>query len=748
MVNIKAITKKSLSNFGRNQRILLIALILIAVVLGLIIPVYVTPNSLYRVFPEYTYKPKDLSNEDLIATFPFSYTDEVATEEARAEAAKAVLPYFTYSLDTTNRVEEKASEFVAAFSTGRDEATAFCMGYGIEPSALISRFLSLSEDEKSIALTYLRSIVKYTMDGGVFKSEDVIASHRSGYDSVTLERPSLYGYEPERSEVKLSDVETDLNVYNAFSEWYMNGMLDLSSDVIGFLFYAAESLVEPNVFYDLSRTENLRADAEKAVEPVRIVINEGDYLLRKDSIVTEQQLRTIKTINGTAINYTIPEYIGRALFLIVVTLAAVFAVFSMIDRPYRIPFYTFFLLFGFLITLAFTFFVVFYALSQDIHAVTQFLPFLVMPLLLTSLMNKKRFGFIEGLLYAAYMMFMPTSNSFTFFYIVIMVQISIMVVSECTTRLDYIANAFEIMLLMMFTTLVFHMIEGRAWVNIPNELLVVAINSLFSCLIADILLPIIDDKFNIPSKSRLKELSDSDNPLLREMKDKAEGTFNHASCVSDMAYEACKAIGANAELAKTGALFHDVGKSDQPQYFIENQPSGYNVHNDINDPLISVSYIRAHVPNGVRKVQERNFPREVVDIVAQHHGNDVISFFYKKAKEINPNVSDVKFRYDSDIPRSKEAAVVMLADVVEAATKSMSFTPEEAKDKDVIKRKYLDFMDRTIINKLKDGQLDGCTLTTSDFSLVKAAFLKVLLGRDHHRISYDVGKDSKQGGGK
>ena len=213
----------------------------------------------------------------------------------------------------------------------------------------------------------------------------------------------------------------------------------------------------------------------------------------------------------------------------------------------------------------------------------------------------------------------------------------------------------------------------------------------------------------------------------------AQGTYNHVKNVSDLAYEGAVAIGANAELALVGARYHDIGKMVHPEYFIENQ-SDKNAHDSISSQL-SRSIIKSHVRLGTEKGKEVGLPQEVLDIIGEHHGNDLIRFFYNEAlKNVSKNstVEKEDFMYDGNIPSTKESAIVMLADCVEAATRTLKKPSLQRYDK---------FITNIISDKIAYGQLDNSNLTITDLKKLKEAFIPTLLGRDHHRISYDNDKE-------
>jgi putative nucleotidyltransferase with HDIG domain len=262
----------------------------------------------------------------------------------------------------------------------------------------------------------------------------------------------------------------------------------------------------------------------------------------------------------------------------------------------------------------------------------------------------------------------------------------------------------------------------------------VAFNGFISGILALGFLTPLESLLNTASVFRLMDLSDLNNPLMRRMLLTAAGTYNHSILVASLAENACKRIGANALLARVGAYYHDIGKMDQPEYFVENQ-KGENKHDEIN-PSLSASVIRSHVKKGLEKARSLHLPQQVIDIIAEHHGNSVIAYFYNEAREKDPSVNPEDFSYTGMPPSSKESAVVMLADTAEAACRTL--------DKPSVPR--LDKFIRQLINaKVEHGQLDNCGLTFRDISVIKDSFVQILAGYYHSRIEYPEQKELRKG---
>lgn len=257
-------------------------------------------------------------------------------------------------------------------------------------------------------------------------------------------------------------------------------------------------------------------------------------------------------------------------------------------------------------------------------------------------------------------------------------------------------------------------------------------NAVFSPVLTYGLLIFFERVFNVTTDLTLLELSDFNQPLLRQLSEKAPGTFHHSMLLGNLAEAAAEAIGANSILARVGAYYHDIGKMLKPEYFVENQVGGHNRHVRLK-PRMSALIIAAHVKEGIELGRQYGLPRQVLDFIPQHHGTTLMSFFYDKAvrqasrKPLKDKLAEEDFRYPGPKPQSKETGIVMLADSVEASTRALNdMTPQtlESAIENMTKQRFL------------DGQFDECELTLRDLTKIKEAFFKILIGIHHHRLQY------------
>jgi putative nucleotidyltransferase with HDIG domain len=261
-----------------------------------------------------------------------------------------------------------------------------------------------------------------------------------------------------------------------------------------------------------------------------------------------------------------------------------------------------------------------------------------------------------------------------------------------------------------------------------------ALNGLLSPVIVYGILPVIESIFDVTTDLSLLEFSNLNHPLLKRLSMEASGTYHHSIIVGNMSEAAAQAIGANSLLARVGSYYHDVGKIEKAEYFAENMLSGGNPHEKLN-PRMSALILMNHVKKGLELARQYRLPSSIVEIIAQHHGKTLMSFFYQKAVKKNghEDTSENVYRYTGPRPQSREAAIVMLADAVEAASRSLK-EPTHSRLKGVI--------EDLVNERFREGQLNECPLTLLDLEQIKASFLMILGGTFHMRVEYPEKEES------
>ena len=267
------------------------------------------------------------------------------------------------------------------------------------------------------------------------------------------------------------------------------------------------------------------------------------------------------------------------------------------------------------------------------------------------------------------------------------------------------------------------------WIGFPGRYLIIILNGVVSSIVVLGVLPVFEYLFNTATNISLLELADFHHPLLERMIQGAPGTYHHSLIVGNLSETACSAVGANALLARIGAYYHDIGKLQKPEYFSENQDQLESKHDNLA-PTMSKLVIMNHVKEGVELAKKYHLNPALIDFIQQHHGNSLVYYFYRRALEGIEDDEEIKeegFRYPGPKPNSKETAIVLLADSVEAAARALK-EPSPGKIEELVHK--------VINNKFIDGQLDACELTLKDLEKISAVFIRLLCGIYHNRRSY------------
>jgi putative nucleotidyltransferase with HDIG domain len=252
------------------------------------------------------------------------------------------------------------------------------------------------------------------------------------------------------------------------------------------------------------------------------------------------------------------------------------------------------------------------------------------------------------------------------------------------------------------------------------------LNGIFVIVILLVFMPLFEKVFSRTTNIKLIELSDFNTPLLKKLMLEAPGTYHHSIMTADIAEQVANVMNENSLLARVGAYYHDIGKLKNPQYFIENQTSNCNPHDDLT-PVMSSLVLISHVKDGIVLARKYNIDNEIINIIEQHHGTTPIQVFYYRALKINPNTNIENFRYPGPKPITKVAAIVMMADSCEAACRSIE-EPTFIRIKDMV--------EKIINNKFIDEQFSHCPMTLKDFESIRNSIISTIIGIYHARIEY------------
>lgn len=694
------------------------------------IPILLSSNMLFSIKTTKDYVANELSDEDLVSPLSFSFIDEDATEGKKDEEERKINPYFTYNYNASLLMKSRAQEafdYLVNDKELKDEEL-------INIERVLLELKSDSEKNYENA-AILRETIDYFISQGIFSLSDITFVLQEGKKNVIINQSEELPYALSGKTVNIGSIITDNSVRSVvYQSLLMNypssNLLDLQiiADI-------SQHILKQNVFYDEIYTENQILKVRQSVEPVVVKVEKGDYILKKDTLVTNEMLYTLQVLNSKrVIGLSIVSAIPRVLIIVILLLIWFIYSINKIQYSYRRVQYTNILLSLFLVSLVLGFLISWKSIDLGIKSFDSLMPFLLVGMIAVTITNNINYGIASVLALASVYSFWPSSNFSSIFYFVILSYIVEYMIKDVRGRFDTVKVCLKSVFYSVIISLFFCLLNSIVDINsLVLTALSSALNTVIIFILYSIIIPIFEHVFNIPTKQRLVELAYVDNDTLSQLSQVAQGTYNHVKNVSDLAYAAALSIGANSELCLVGARYHDIGKMVHPEYFIENQ-NEKNAHDSLSSQL-SRSIIKSHVRLGMEKGKEIGLPREVLDIIGEHHGNDIIKYFFNEAVKnagVNDTIVKEDFMYDGNIPSTKESAIVMLADCVEAASRTIKKPSHQ---------RYEKLIRQIISEKIIHSQLDDSGLTMIDLKLIRDAFIPPLLGRDHHRISYDNDKD-------
>ena len=710
---------------GRKTTAVICALIMI--VFSVLLPVLLKSNTQVQYKSIYSgYTVGVIAEKNVYAKNSIDLVDHDATQQKIAEARTAVLPVFTWSAVKSSEIIARADK-VRALVEASDKPGLILL-LGDEASA--ASVLSLDPALLGIAYNIINEIV---LDGYFVQSElDSVMAE--GYGEITISN-SYNGASSAYEYTLQIDRSSDLTVANV--DLFIASKLLQSSDRFSardilIVEELIDALTEPNVFYDSVLTSRRRTEAEENVDPVVISVTKGQILIEADHVVNHEQMELLRLLSTQSNSLTFVEVLGHIIFDIIF-LSVSYYVFTMFlgRRDFHFLQHNILLTAAFLISLVATFFLVILSSKLNLEFSDSFLPVFFLPLFMTEVTGYKRVGFVSSAMLSAILATLPTASMMTFFYCFACGSVCVFLIRFFNKRMDMIYQWFFSCITCAGVTILFLLVNQTSFTMIFTVLLGTLMNVSIAYILLAVFLPVAERLFNLPTIFRLYELAYGESPILTRLSQSAPGTYSHSMAVADLAEIGARAVGANALLARVGGLFHDIGKIEHPEYFIENQ-NGVNKHDDIS-PSLSVAVIKSHVKVGADKGREAGLPIEIIKIISNHHGNDIIAYFYNEAMKTQAASNDkgetVKasdFSYNAEIPDFRECGIVMLADSIEAASRTV--TPNASK--------YAKLIDSIFIGKIERGQLDDSGLTMNDIKTLSEAFVKTLVARNHSRIEY------------
>ncbi len=566
-------------------------------------------------------------------------------------------------------------------------------------------------------ILYLRNSLQKTYRSGVMRSEDYDKVFSSETQSMRLRKGNL---------AESKSVETFSTIKSAYEQLLDNTPKNMDAELIRLA--DVNKYIRENIVYDASTSEKAREEFIQQVSPSTGMVQTGQRIIDQGEIVSSQTYQVLNSLKRVT-----EERSGRTgkngwmifgQLLLVSLLFGAFYAYLLFFRPheYRNRKHVTFMV------LLVTFFVALTAITSQLDLFNVYIiPYAIVTILIRTFIDSRTALFASLITIILSSLMVP----FPFEFIVIQVavaMVSVFMLKELSERYQLIRSSFFILIAysLMYIGLVMHQ-EGNINKIDPVIFIYFFINFIF-ILFSYSLVYLIEKSFGFISGVSLIELSNINKPLLKELSEKAPGTFQHSLQVSNLGMAAAVKIGANASLIRTGALYHDIGKMMNPAFFTENQSPGMNPHAGLPFEE-SARIIINHVRDGVKIAQKNSLPKQITDFIETHHGTSMPKYFYISWKNANPGkeIDEELFRYPGPNPFSKETAIMMMADAVEAASRSLPEYNEES---------IRNLVDSLIDSQVAEGYFKLAPITFRDIAAIKEVFLQKLQTIYHTRIAY------------
>ncbi len=682
------------------------------------------------------YEAGKVAERTIVAEYDFEYIDKKSTSKQNYELERNITPVFKVYREITDEVisgfdifSQRFQEYIGKKKTQQEIEKGFSDYLSRYPELNKSILVHLYEKPSSISILEMaRSILSAAMNEGIIISDNGEASSYQHNDLFEIWR--WVDSRREKEDIRFSDALTRSKI-RKYASLTMNGSSGNDERLIADIVYIFS---RENCFYDFDETQKKRERVLLNTNPVFSTIRKGDVIVEKGFIITDKDMEIIKSMGSTVTKTNYRKITAVLMYLLSIYFLSyiLFSLPGVIRKTVRGDIL--------LVIIMGELFFIYTLIVFKIFSLPEWLNYALLiptPLfaMVLSLVISQSAGIFFTVIMSFVVLVVGNFSPFASLFCVLNGISGVLCVKNTETRIDLIIAGIKTGLFSIFFIVTINFFTSYNLTVFFISAGVSFINGFLSGILTLGVLPIIEHVLNSPTRFRLIELSDLNNPILKKMHSRAPGTFNHSLNVGNLAETACREIGANPLLARVGAYYHDIGKIDQPEYFIENQKT-YNKHDDLK-PSMSVSVIKSHVKIGIEKARELGLPQAVVDIIAQHHGNGLISFFYVQALKLEgkTKINPQDYSYTEGKPRSKEAAVVLLSDSVEAAVRTL---------KNPTLPKLEKFIWQTLLSKIETDQITESELTFNDLKIIKDSFTRTLAGSFHSRIEYPDLKDAEK----
>ncbi len=731
--------KKTEDSIGATvDKSIFLQILLLLFVLVSSVAVLVTPN-VTSLKGEYNIGEKAINSK--LSETVFEYEDKFQFEKDKKAVAASVPQFYKVDKSIINSFKENIDKLFESIKERKDAEEKEVL-FNISGDLLKSIIEDMNEAEFDNIITIyknvdLRKLIKNKiiakLEEGIIKSSTRL-NLRYGEKIKIFDNKGRISFAPKL----LSEIETELEVLedisNRVTEYYSAEKRDEIKAVIKLFL---KPILKSSLVIENDRRKKAVESAIANITKTVITISAGEVLIKQGSILTEEDLfkykkhEEIKHHKNADNKFMrkVKESIVICLLLMFLTIIYIYHIHPEIVRSNKQIWMIGITIIA-MMWLNFAFIALFNKFNYELGLSSDFVSYCI-PISITAIVLSVLIGLRVAMyagLYITILFAILLDKSFD----CLLLGLATSCISGYFVRfsMNYrvffvriVASVWLSMLLINFAFFKTYQVDSTLWM-----IGLTFANSIITAMLSLIFIFILESIFRVSTDMTLLTLCDYNHPLLKRLQMEAPGTYHHSLQVSMLAERGAEEIGANAIAARVGALFHDIGKLHKPHYFTENQQDGEKPHDDLNSRM-SAMIIASHVKEGVDLAMQYKLRKVIRDAIEQHHGTDLISFFYMKAREesINGIVNEAEYRYNGPLPRSKVVAIISLADACEAATRSIS-SPNKAKIDTMIWKIFR--------SRIKDGQLNHANLTFAELAKLQKVFTQTIATMLHGRISY------------
>lgn len=642
------------------------------------------------IFEKVSFEVGQVSDRDVISPRTVVYVNESKTKSLEIEVLASVANVYDIDVGVAARAEDSVSSIFKTVGMVMNDSTLTSPEQKIEklqklvPSSLSNSILlnvvNLNEKSIAVAEEQTKNILRKYFQRGIRDDDLAIAKK-----NIVIET---------------EEIGLDKN-----TETVVAGI--------------AQVILRPNFIFNMRETDKRKQSAIANLEPVRETVKKGQIMVRRGDIVSAEQIHAMEEVGLSRGHGGEIRIFGLTIFVLLIMLIILGYMYKFAYNIYQDDLKI--VLLGIIILIALV-------LGKAAHYYSDFIAPVAVGALLSTILIDSRVGLLVSLVLSLLFGIIADYNLRAVSMVLIGSMIGIYSVSRMAHGYSLTRTGIYMAAINFLVIGSTGFIEQLNGTQIFKQGMMGVFGGIGAAVITTGILPYLENLFNITTPLKLLDLAQPNHPLLQRLLLDAPGTYHHSVMVGNLAETAADHIGADPVTVRVGAYYHDIGKIKRPYFFVENQVGNENPHDKIA-PSLSTLIVTSHIKDGVDLCKDYKVPQVIIDIVQQHHGTMLVSYFYKQATENDHSecIIEADFRYEGPRPNSKEAALIMLADACEAAVRSIH-KPNANRIEATVRK--------LIRERLHDGQLDECNLTLQDLNIIGDIFIRVLSSMFHKRIEY------------